>query len=112
MNQEYFSIAGAWDILATSAKQHDEKAFLEAAVILDMRPVVILRGLAYIVHRLGLIPEQESSYDQMGLAMDAVSEVVSLMAAVIEQQNDSQTLEMFSEKRRSSGKQAKAKNEA
>ena len=90
-SQEYFPFAAAWDTLAMSAQQHDREAFSTASGFLDMRPVEVLRGLAYLTENLARTPEDETDYEQSKSAMSAVAEVMSLVAVMVEHQNQSES---------------------
>lgn len=88
-SREYFPLAAAWDTLAMSAQQNDRKAFSAASALLDMRPVEVLRGLAYMTENLARTPEDETDHEQSKSAMSAVAEVMSLVSVMIEHQNQS-----------------------
>ena len=86
-SQEYFSFAAAWNTLARSAEQNDGKAFSAAATLLDMRPTTVLRGLAFMMQQVAMIPEGNAPSSEIKDAMQSVAEVVSLIAVMLEHQN-------------------------
>ncbi len=86
-SQEYFPFAAAWDTLAMSAQQHDREAFSTASGFLDMRPVEVLRGLAYMTENLAHTPQNDTNHRQLTSAMSAVAEMMSLVAVMVEHQN-------------------------
>ena len=87
----YFCLSGAWDELMWSAERHDRKALCRADSCLDMQPVKILQGLAYMTERMSHIPEDEIDHKQLKSSMLAVSEVTSLIASMLVLQNTSYT---------------------
>ena len=74
-----------------SAQQHDREAFSTASGFLDMRPVEVLRGLAYMTENLAHTPKDDTDHRQLTSAMSAVAEMMSLVAAMLEHQNQSES---------------------
>lgn len=85
---EYHTLSGVYEILANAAREHAPEAYQQAADTLDMTPAFLLRGLAYISHRLAMTPDDELAPKEMQRAQEVVGELTALCALLIEHQND------------------------
>ncbi len=88
VKEGFFSLAGAWNALAASARQNDMTAFQAASSSLDIWPEVVIRGLAYMTYRLATTPADEDCPGQTKSALFATAEVLALVAAMLEHRNE------------------------
>ena len=96
---ESFALTGAWKILSESAKQNDVAAFGRAATYLDMSPTVVLRGLAFMMNQVAMLPEGDVPEREIRGAMQTTAEIMSLVAVMLEHQNEEPMVAMMSEHR-------------
>ncbi|WP_345795195.1 hypothetical protein AAG895_09225 [Thauera sp. JM12B12] len=97
-DREFFTYPFVYAELAACARKHDPEMFVRMGQMLDMCPSQTLRGLSYAAFMLLDIDESERN-PQWALAQQAIAELSSFVAALLEHQNDAACLEIATDER-------------
>lgn len=97
-DEEFFAYSSAYAKLAECAREHDQELYIRTGQMMDMSPVLTLRGLSYAGWMLGQIEEPERN-SQWSLAQQAISELTSFVATVLEHQNGASCEQMALDQR-------------
>lgn len=97
-SREFFAYPSIYAELAACAQKHAPEMFIRTGQMLDMCPTLTLRGLSYAGWMLSQIDEGERN-PQWTLAQQAIAELTSFVAALLEHQNEAACLQMVLDER-------------
>lgn len=94
-NQEYFSLAGAYGLLADHAQKTNAPIFKQASTYIDERPIQGMRAIAYISHLLNKVEPDEGKARQIQIVNEFIADASALFARMLEHQNEQQLIDHF-----------------
>lgn len=97
-DREFFTYSSVYARLAACAQKHDPEMFIRTGQMMDMCPTQTLRGLSYAGWMLSQIEDGERN-PQWTLAQQAIAELTSFVATLLEHQNDASIEQMAIDQR-------------
>lgn len=88
----YLRLARATSKLGAIARFHDTEKFSEAMRALDIAPIMILRGIAFLSDCMENLDPEDLPPRQVAIARATINEITALCAALLDQQCSAEAL--------------------